>query len=500
MTLRPAELHDVIAELAPPLDGARLRGVSGADDLDLVFYFATEDGTTLKVLASFRDSLLRLHRATLPAIAGLPGPSEGVRRLAARLEDARVTALRAFCHDRAAQFEFVCAEGAKFLLRFEFFGKHPNWVLVGPDGTVEGLREPLHSRARTLQIGLPDGPPAPRGDADAAPSRFPPPGPDFPANAAIEEYYDPLARAAVLADAKGLASRRIRKRLLDRENRALGLRRQIEAAAQAPEIRRTAELLSAARHTIRRGATEVRLVDYHDRALREITVALDPVAEVSVQIEDLFSRARKMELAARHAQAEVETVRRDAEHLRASLEALDRAADIPAVERCVDDLLAERLLPREVRQGSPRRATGRGAARSSAVSTGFRTFSSADGLPILVGRGSKENDGLTFQVAHGNDWWLHVAGGYPGSHVVIRLGGQAGAPLETLLDAATLAVHFSKRRGAARAEVIYTPRKFVMKPRRAPAGMVTVAQEKRLLIDLDKARLNRLLSSQQPGV
>ena len=44
-----------------------------------------------------------------------------------------------------------------------------------------------------------------------------------------------------------------------------------------------------------------------------------------------------------------------------------------------------------------------------------------EGFEILIGRGDEENDTLTFEVAAPQDYWLHVAGGTPGSHVVVRV-------------------------------------------------------------------------------
>jgi predicted ribosome quality control (RQC) complex YloA/Tae2 family protein len=69
--------------------------------------------------------------------------------------------------------------------------------------------------------------------------------------------------------------------------------------------------------------------------------------------------------------------------------------------------------------------------------------------------------------------------------------------LETLLDAGTLAVHFSKARGAGRCEVTYTHAKNVRKPKGLPPGRVTVAHAKTLVVDADAARLKRLLNTLQ---
>ena len=107
----------------------------------------------------------------------------------------------------------------------------------------------------------------------------------------------------------------------------------------------------------------------------------------------------------------------------------------------------------------------------------YRTFRSAAGLVILVGRGPEENDALTVRVARGNDLWLH-ARGLPGAHVVVRVEKGRAPDQETLLDAAHLAVHFSDARGAPQAEVAATRAKHVRKPKGAAPGAVTYSQEK----------------------
>jgi predicted ribosome quality control (RQC) complex YloA/Tae2 family protein len=67
--------------------------------------------------------------------------------------------------------------------------------------------------------------------------------------------------------------------------------------------------------------------------------------------------------------------------------------------------------------------------------------------------------------------------------------------LESLLDAGTLALWFSKARGRPRAEVLWTPRKHVRKPKGLAPGKVEVVRSKTLLIDFEKERLARLLAT-----
>lgn len=105
-----------------------------------------------------------------------------------------------------------------------------------------------------------------------------------------------------------------------------------------------------------------------------------------------------------------------------------------------------------------------------------------DGWEILVGRSSEDNDHLTFRVAAPRDVWLHVAGGTPGSHVVIKNPDNAEVPREVVERAGELAAWYSKARGAPRVEVHMCRCADVSKPKGAPAGRVQIKKFKKLKV------------------
>lgn len=107
----------------------------------------------------------------------------------------------------------------------------------------------------------------------------------------------------------------------------------------------------------------------------------------------------------------------------------------------------------------------------------YRTLT-IDGFEVLVGRGDEDNDALTFEVAEPHDLWLHVAGGTPGSHVIVRNPERVEVPREVVERAAAAAAWYSKARGAAKVEVHVCRVADVSKPRGAPAGLVQLARWK----------------------
>lgn len=115
----------------------------------------------------------------------------------------------------------------------------------------------------------------------------------------------------------------------------------------------------------------------------------------------------------------------------------------------------------------------------------FRTVD-IDGFEVLVGRADEDNDHLTFQVAERQDLWLHVGGGTPGSHVVVRNPDGGDVPREVVEKAAQLAAWYSKARGAPRVEVHVCKAADVSKPRGAPAGKVEIRRFWRVRVEPSK--------------
>lgn len=111
----------------------------------------------------------------------------------------------------------------------------------------------------------------------------------------------------------------------------------------------------------------------------------------------------------------------------------------------------------------------------------YRTLT-FDGWEVLVGRADTDNDHLTFRVAGKRDFWLHVGGGTPGSHVVIRSPDGKEPPTAVVEQAAQLAAWYSKARGAPRVEVHYCRVCDVSKAKGAPAGQVMIRRFRKVKV------------------
>lgn len=396
----------------------------------------------------------------------------------AHVEGARIVAVAS--DDRALTLDLM-GRGGPTRLTLQLAGRYPNAALFDRDG-AELIR---------LVDGIPavdpDSPPLPDGDDPWA---------DLDDDAFLVAYgrvSDADARRREVASR--LAG--LRRDLEASRRKAARAVRAIEAdlarVDEAADDRHRGELLKTVLGRVPRGASSIAVADW-SRGGAETLVPLDPAVDALTNMERYFKRYRKYASA------------RDTVEERL-LEALDRAAACErhleaasalALRVEVDDpelidveLDAARdaatpLLPRAPLGPS---APSRSSPDEPALP--YRRFTAADGTAILVGKGSTDNDRLTFQVARGNDLWLHARDA-PGSHVIIRPSGAGPIAHETLVDAALLAAWHCRLRGDGAIDVMYTERKHVRKPRGGAPGRVTTAATRNLTVREDPERLERL--------
>lgn len=296
------------------------------------------------------------------------------------------------------------------------------------------------------------------------------------------------ARRAVVAKVereRGRLERRVKAVAGD-----LARGREAEAEAEAARV----FVAEAARAP--RGTAALRAVDWSSGEPVARELAVDPARRPRDQIEAIFARARRLKRGALVAQARLEEAEQKQARLARLLESAAAATSTEDLVQACDAMRREdpALLPVTGVVGAS--ASKRPAARARAERLPYRTFVSASGARLLVGRGATDNDDLTLRVARPHDLWLH-AKGERGAHVVVPLSKGHDAPADLLVDAAHLAAHFSDARDEAVVDVTYAPRRYVRKPRGAAPGQVLVEREKVIVLRLDRARLATLLGREE---
>jgi hypothetical protein len=259
-------------------------------------------------------------------------------------------------------------------------------------------------------------------------------------------------RRRTLVEAAARDARRLERLLAHLEQDLAGL-------PAAGDLRRQAEaLLAAGWPSDAPGAAEVEVEDPYDPRAR-LVVRVDPALGLPANADRLFDKARRIE----RARGRVE------ERIAATRSALQGARAREAAARAARGRAGLDAL------GAAAPAGGPPAGPASAS----RHYLTSRGLSILVGRGARENQRLTFAVARPEDLWLH-ARDVPGAHVIVR-DPEGRASAEDVREAAELAAFFSGASRQAQVDVHVTRRKHV-RPARGRPGRVTVGHSDTLRV------------------
>jgi predicted ribosome quality control (RQC) complex YloA/Tae2 family protein len=480
MSLLPPEIAAVAAELA---------GLGGAFVQKL--YVPGPRTVLLELRRPGRSDLVlvegepRLARVAVverrPRSPEKPLAFQGLLR--AHLLGARLDRVEADPARRLVLFRFSSDDGERTLVA-ELDGRGGELLLLGPRETILGAGGP-GARARGLVRGAAWERPAPAADPPGR-ARFGAEASDgaFPVSAAIEALYGQRSGERRLSTARAATAAPLRAAV----RRAKRTLEKIEAdrrrIAEAGQWRRLGDLLKPHLSAVRRGAVEARLTEYGAEGPVEVTVPLLPQLGPRENMERYYHLHRRLTRGAAVVEGRAALVRRQLEAAQRLLAQAESALDEDALEVVAGETRALGL-------------TGPAAVEAEAAPARrpYREFRSASGRRLWVGRGARDNDALTFAHARGNDLWLH-ARGQVGAHVVVPGVGAPGPDGETLVDAATLAAHFSAARQEAVVEVAHTRRKHVHKPKHAAPGAVHYSQEKVIAVRLEAGRLERLLRSE----
>jgi predicted ribosome quality control (RQC) complex YloA/Tae2 family protein len=298
----------------------------------------------------------------------------------------------------------------------------------------------------------------------------------------LDHHYNALLTQQAFDAHASTARADLRKSVTRQQKLLKQLQEDLTSHADAEQQKRLGDLLLANLSTARRSRNHVKLIDYFSADAPLIEIELDEKVTLPQEAERrfaLYSRSKRAvkQINSRIALAQSEMAALDAQQ--AELEKLVAEGDATALEEFVSG-------PRVSRGGSkrlsvPPAVAGGPKRKPEKKIPGVRRYVSSDGLEILVGRTSRDNDHLTFKVARPNDLWLHAAD-YPGSHVVVRNPTRKDVPHRTIIEAAQLAAQFSQARKEGKVDVHYTPRKFLLKMKGSAPGLVRMSRFKNITV------------------
>src|SRR5437667_6154463 len=499
MALTTAEIRKVLTEIAPPLLGGRVQKVYQPHD-EAISLESRSQGKTVTLYFSADPETARLHFLSKKTL-NPPTPPPFCQLLRAHLEGARLERIEQVADDRIVRLDMQ-RDGKPVTLVAELTGRTANLMLLNDAGVVRGQLRKGRFKPGDAYTAPPSKPPSspPPSPSVIIPSPGTPialPGAmghgegkgegDFPISAALERRYQERDDARARARQLEIVKAGLQKTLKRAVKRIEALEADLAKAERYRDYNRYGELLKPHLGEIPKGATSIEVPDYFDPALPDIVLPLDPAKSPQGNLDDYFRKYKKYQNAQKAIRPRLKAAQAEAVALRERLAALDRGEEVLASPPSLSPSAG----------GGTRVAGKRKSSKPQAKP--FLRFISEAGDAILIGRNSRENEELTFGLARSHDLWLHASGA-PGSHVVLRLEKGTELRKESLLDAATLALHYSNLRKSGQGEGLYAYRKHVRKPRGAKPGLVTVTQDKCLFIKLDRKRLQQLKESRAERV
>ena len=475
MGLTATEIAKVTDEFAPALAGGWIQKIYQPTARTILLEIRAP-GQTHRFLISCHQEFARLHFTT-EAFQNPPTPPPFCQFLRAHLQGARIDHVEQIQGDRIVQLALTAKEGPRRLVA-ELTGKTSNLLVLDEAGHIRRDLNGVKDRVGQLYVP-PTHQQRERSAADHARFSQDIPESPFPLSAAIDAHYH---RAEAVSDIETVRNARagiLRKSIKKLRRRIEAWHEDLAKAEKYKAYARYGEIIKANLGTIRKGQTDVTLVDYFDEELPNLTIPLDQTKTPQGNMDDYFRKHRKHLAAERELHPRIEEGQKELETLRQEMTAIEQRTWQPTDKPHL--IMRPRTLSR----------TAGGKGRQEQRQGPFRRFTSSDGLAIYVGRNARENDELTFGLAKSDDLWLH-ARGTPGSHVVVRLEKGNDPPPETIRDAATLALLYSDLKKSGKGDVIYTRRKWVKKAKGQAPGAVIVTQEKSLHVSLEKKRLDAL--------
>lgn len=242
----------------------------------------------------------------------------------------------------------------------------------------------------------------------------------------------------------------------------------VEAFKNAGQLKHQGDLILAFGYQVQAGSKFLECEDYETG--KTVKLLLDPKKSVQENASEYYKQYKK-------AVTGSEELKHDIEIAEKSLAKLDALYE--EIKNEQNPVKIEQLLRRDSKPKQQQKKNHPGLDYL------------VNGWYILVGRDANENDELLRHHVRGEDLWLHVRD-FPGGYVFIKARKGKTVPLDILLDAANLAVYYSKARNAGKTDLYYTHVKYLRRAKNGPKGLVLPTQEKNLCIEPDKKRLSRL--------
>lgn len=276
---------------------------------------------------------------------------------------------------------------------------------------------------------------------------------------------------------KSVDLRKIVQTALERNRKKYDLQsRQLADTSGREKYKVYGELINVYGYILETGAKTLEALNYYNNEM--IKIPLDTAKTPQENAQRYFAKYNKQKRTFEALSELIKETRDDITYLESVSNALDIAFDEDDLAQIKEELTESGYIRRRFTK-----------KKVKLKSQPFHYLSS-DGYHMYVGKNNFQNEELTFHFAAGSDWWFHAKGA-PGSHVIVKSGGDT-LPDRVFEEAGKLAAYYSKNRGSDRVEIDYVEKKHVKKVNGARPGFVIYHTNYSMVIDSDISGLTLL--------
>ncbi|MEN7546624.1 NFACT RNA binding domain-containing protein [Rapidithrix thailandica] len=277
---------------------------------------------------------------------------------------------------------------------------------------------------------------------------------------ASNEYYYHFSKSFFLGREKDQIIKILEKKLSNAESYIAKNEAKYGDLRDNSRYEELANILMANIHQIPPRSQEVELLDFYRNEM--IKIKLKEKLSPQKNAEILYRKAKNQKIELQKLQENIDRKYSESEALQEHLEEIRGIENVKELRKYLKHHHLE-------------------TSRTQENQFPFRRFE-IEGFDIWIGKNASNNDLLTQKYAYKEDLWLH-ARDVSGSHVVIKYQAGKKIPDTVIEKAAAIAAYYSQRKNDSLCPVIYTPKKFVRKPKHLPPGAVIVDKEQVILVE-----------------
>ncbi len=240
--------------------------------------------------------------------------------------------------------------------------------------------------------------------------------------------------------------------------------------AEKDKFKQYGDLITANIYLLKKGMTQVELINYYDENMPTVLVELDERYTPSQNAQNYYKKYNKAKSAEVMLAKQIQEAERELSYIDTVFDSLTKAeteSDLAQIRTELSVSGYGKTLDNLRRSMTKNKKEYKNALKNQYNPLKFTT---SGGYEVLCGKNNLQNDYITTEVASKDDYWFHIKGA-PGSHVILRCGKDE-PPAEDFTQCAMIAAFYSSQKELPQAPVDYTRVRNVKKPSGSKPGFV----------------------------